>query len=416
MLPFQRGRFGSRLLSLPCPPGSEQAPLTVFVKGNNLNVKRMLCASGVAVAAVAAVSAAPALAATNINGTGSSLVAPLAAEWTASYNSTQSSYSINYTSSSSGTGIQDTEGSSPVDAFGGSDIPLVGTAGAFAEYPNGVVQVPWALTATAIAYNIPGLKVPKGESFQLTGKILAQIYTGKITNWDSSLIKAANTWTTTTTKTETKTEKVHGKNVKKKVKVKVTKKTSATIPNLGISPVLRSGGSGDSYAVESFLNKSDPTDWNFPAAGTWPVSTVGTAESGNLGVLAEVQATSGAVGYVAASYLIENSYSSVAAIETPKGTYVTPNAKNIQAAAAGVTPPAQGANFNLPIQYENNALAYPISTFTYGLIPLGSDNTPPVQNFVQWVLGPGQAEGADLDFVPLPAKVLSYAKSIVNGI
>jgi phosphate transport system substrate-binding protein len=384
-----------------------------------LNVKRMLCVSGVAMAAVTAASAAPAMAATSINGTGSSLVAPLAAEWTASYNATQSTYTYNYTSTSSGTGITDTEGSNPVDAFGGSDIPLVGTSGAFSEYPNGVIQVPWALTATAMSYNIPGLKIPAGHDFQLTGKILAGIYTGAITNWDNPAIKAANTYKTVATKTVTKSkvETVDGKKkiVKYRAKVKYTKTSYATLPNLTIAPVVRSGGSGDSYAVESFLSASAPSIWTFPAAGTWPVSTVGTAESGNLGVLSEIEATSGSIGYVAASYLIENQYSKVAFLQTPKGTYVGPNAANIEAAASGAVAPAQGAAFNIPIQYENNAAAYPISTFTYGLLPKGQDSESAVSGFVHWVLGPGQSEGADLDFVPLPKNILSYAESAIAG-
>ncbi|HTU96018.1 MAG TPA: phosphate ABC transporter substrate-binding protein PstS, partial [Solirubrobacteraceae bacterium] len=179
-----------------------------------------------------------------LNGAGSTLVAPLEAEWAAAFNS-RTGNTVNYNPVGSGTGIADIT-SRTVD-FGASDAPLTPSQ---AGSCNGCVEIPWALSATGVGYNVPGA----GKKLHLTGTLLAQIYLGNITTWNNPAIQKVN-------------KGVH-------------------LPNLKITPVFRSDGSGDTYAFTNYLSQVNSTWRSKVGLGTAVSFPTGASGKGNSGVTA----------------------------------------------------------------------------------------------------------------------------------
>jgi phosphate transport system substrate-binding protein len=320
-------------------------------------------------------------AAARLSGTGSSLVAPLAAAWANAYNLAQSTYILSFTGTDSGTGLADT--AAGITDFGGSDIPIrYQTATPYSAFSGGAEQIPWSLTATAVAYDLPGV-----SGLRLNAKVLAEIYTGRVKNWNSRAIQALN-----------------GK---------------TRLPKLRITPIVRTGTSGDSFVFQWFLHAGAPSQWRFSPTATWPVSTTGLAEVGNAGVYNEVAHVNGAIGYIAAPYLASTQKGSIreASVQNAAGNFEYPTNASVTAATSALsaaTIPAQGAGFALNLMYPpagaTFAGAYPIATFTYAIVPDVSNNTAALQGFIGWVLSPtgGQPFAAKLGYVPLPPAVLAY--------
>jgi phosphate transport system substrate-binding protein len=274
------------------------------LKGSNLKgsafTRGKLAPFAAAVVAVAApvgftsLTSSAAAAGGTLNGAGSTLVAPLEADWAAAYHA-KTGNTVNYQAVGSGTGISDIS-SRNVD-FGASDAPLTPSQ---ASSCHGCVMIPWALTATGVGYNVPGA----GNSLKLTGPVLAKIYLGQITTWNNPAIKKLN----------------KGKR----------------LPNLRITTVHRSDGSGDTYAFTNYL---DHVSGAFTSKTGPPATSVswagGIAENGNGGVVQEVAATKGAIGYAAVSYLIAQKVFA-AGIQNNAGNYIFPNYTKIEAAASVV--------------------------------------------------------------------------------
>jgi phosphate transport system substrate-binding protein len=337
-----------------------------------LHRKNLVCLTA-AVVACMATGVASASAAT-LQGAGSTLVQPLEALWASGYQSATGN-SVSYSGVGSGTGITDiTNGL--VD-FGASDAPLTATQqAACAE----CVQIPWALSATAVGFHLNGI-----SSLDLSGKVLAGIYLGQITKWNSSAIKALN---------------------------KHTK-----LPNRKITVIYRSDGSGDTYAFTNYLAHVSST-WASkvgPAATTVSFPT-GVSGKGNSGVTAILANTNGGIAYVAASYLIEQGGLGAAAIENAAGKFEYPNLKNISAAAAAF--PSIPASNALPIvdPPKSAKLAYPISTYTYVIVPKNTSKASLLQSWITYALTTGQAFGAKLDFAPIPSAVLTAGKNTLNSL
>ena len=259
--------------------------------------------------------------------------------------------------------------------FGASDAPLTPEQAAAC---NGCVQIPWALSATGIGFNVPGVK-----KLNLTGPILAGIYFGKITNWNDPKIKKLN--------------------------------PKAKLPNLTITPVFRSDGSGDTYAFTNYLSKISPAWKNEVGYATTVGFKAGVGAKGNSGVTATVTKTPGAIGYISASYLIAAGLGA-AAVQNKAGNYEFPNLKNIENAASTVksVPPSNELNITNPPKKAKTA--YPISTFTYAIVPHNAPQKGFLQQFLNYAITKGQDYGAALDFAPLPKVVLSAAKSSIASL
>ncbi|MBS1879519.1 MAG: phosphate ABC transporter substrate-binding protein PstS [Actinobacteria bacterium] len=307
-----------------------------------------------------------------LTGAGSTLVAPLMANWINGFE-IKEGIPVKYSAVGSGTGIAQITART-VD-FGASDAPMTPEQAAAC---NGCVQIPWALSATGIGFNIPGVR-----KLNLSGKILAGIYFGRITKWNDPKIKKMN--------------------------------PKAKLPNLTITPVFRSDGSGDTYAFTNYLSKISPAWKSEVGYATTVGFKAGVGAKGNSGITATVVKTPGAIGYISASYLIAAGIGA-AAIENKAGNFELPNLKNIEEAASQVksVPPSNELNItNTPSKAK---LAYPISTFTYVIVPHNAPLKGPVQQFVNYAITLGQKYGAALDFAPLPKVVLKAAKRSVASL
>jgi phosphate transport system substrate-binding protein len=320
---------------------------------------------------MATVSTAGASAA-GLTGAGSTLVAPLMANWISGFE-IKEGIPVKYGAVGSGTGIAQITART-VD-FGASDAPLTPEQ---ATACNGCVQIPWALSATGVGFNIPGVK-----KLDLTGKIIAGIYFGKITNWNDPKIKKIN--------------------------------PKAKLPNLAITPVFRSDGSGDTYAFTNYLSKISPA-WKSEVGYATSVGfKAGVGAKGNAGVTSTVTKTPGAIGYISASYLIAAGLGA-AAIQNNAGNYEFPNLKNIESAASVVKSVPASNEISITNPPKKATLAYPISTFTYAIVPHNAPQKGFLQQFINYNLTIGQKYGAALDFAPLPKVVLNAAKSAVGSL
>jgi phosphate transport system substrate-binding protein len=332
---------------------------------------RVAIALAVAVVGTASVATASASAA-GLTGAGSTLVAPLMANWINGFE-IKEGIPVKYSAVGSGTGISQITART-VD-FGASDAPLTAEQAAKC---NGCVQIPWALSATGIGFNVPGVK-----KLNLTGKILAGIYFGTITKWNDPKI------------------------------AKVNPKTK--LPSTTITPVFRSDGSGDTYAFTNYLSKVSPAWKNEIGYATSVGFKAGVGAKGNAGITSTVTKTPGAIGYISASYLIAAGLGA-AAIENKAGNFEVPNLKNIEEAASQVksVPPSNELNItNTPAKAKD---AYPISTFTYVIVPHDASQKGFIQQFINYAITKGQAYGAALDFAPLPKVVLNAAKQAVSSL
>jgi phosphate transport system substrate-binding protein len=312
---------------------------------------------------MATVSAASASAA-GLTGAGSTLVAPLMNNWIANFE-IKEGIPVKYAAVGSGTGIAQITART-VD-FGASDAPLTPEQ---ATACNSCVQVPWALSATGIGFNIPGVK-----KLNLTGKILAGIYFGKITKWNDPKIKKIN--------------------------------PKAKLPGLTITPIFRSDGSGDTYAFTNYLSKISPAWKNEVGYATTVGFKAGIGAKGNSGVTATVVKTPGAIGYISAFYLIAAGVHA-AAIQNTAGNYELPNIPNISSAASSVKSLPASNSISITNPPKKDKIAYPISTFTYAIIPHNAPQKAFLQQFAKYCLTIGQKYGAALDFAPLP-KVVQQA-------
>lgn len=298
----------------------------------------------------------------SITGAGSTLMAPLMAQWTQDF-SKRFGIDVTYGSVGSGAGIAQITSRS-VD-FGASDAPLKPSQ---ADACKSCYQIPWALTGVAIAFHLDGVKTLK-----LSGPVLANIYLGNITNWNSPSIKRLN--------------------------------PGVSLPDLKITPAFRSDGSGDTYAYTNYLWKvSGPwkskvgiyaTSVNFPA---------GVGGKGNDGVTAIVSSTNGALGYVSASYAIAHGLG-VAKIKNAAGNYEYPNLSNIKAAASFIKRVPKNNEVHIVNPPASVKTAYPISTFSYVIVPATTPKKGLLSKFIFYALGAGQQFGAALDFAPIPKVV-----------
>ncbi|HWD75265.1 MAG TPA: phosphate ABC transporter substrate-binding protein PstS, partial [Solirubrobacteraceae bacterium] len=278
-----------------------------------------------------------------------------------------------YQAVGSGAGLTDI-GRGLVD-FGGSDAPLSASTTAC----NGCYQIPWALTATGVSWNVPGI-----THLRLSGNVLAKIYLGQITNWNNRAITSLN--------------------------------KGEHFPNLAITPIHRADGSGDSYAFTDFLSSVSSSWRSRVGRATKPAFPIGPGGTGNGGMVTVLQQTRGGIAYVAVSYLIAHKLGA-AAVENQARNFEVPNLRNI-ANAAAVGHEAGNGEIHIVNPPRRAKIAYPISTFTYCILqprdPLGNGGL--LKQFVKYALGPGQAFGPALDFVPLPKNIKAADEAAANRI
>ncbi|HEY4438840.1 MAG TPA: phosphate ABC transporter substrate-binding protein PstS [Candidatus Elarobacter sp.] len=315
----------------------------------------------------------PALAATQLTGAGSTFVYPFFSKAFYTYSQSHGDVTVNYQSIGSGGGIQQFIAKT-VD-FGASDVPMNADELKRAGAP--VVQVPVALGGVAVTYNLPS--APAG-GLRLTREVVADIYLGKITQWNDPALVKLN--------------------------------PKAGLPNLPIVSVHRSDGSGTSYIFTDFLSNVSK-DWK-DKVGTgksvqWPGSnTVGG--KGNEGVAGQVRQTAGAIGYVELAYAIENKMPT-AELENRAGKWVACSAATVRAAAA-TKPNVSASDFSIVDRTATEA--YPISGYTWAFVfenPSDKARAKLVRDVLSWTTGAdAQKIAGSLNYVPLPENVQETAK------
>jgi phosphate transport system substrate-binding protein len=316
--------------------------------------------------------------ASTLIGAGSTLVAPIMSQWQSTYESANK-VAVTYGAIGSGGGIEQI--TARTVNFGASDAPLTSSQ---ASACRSCLEIPWALAATSVAYHVTG--VPNGLHF--TGPVLADIWLGKITKWNYPAIQKLN--------------------------------PGVNLPSTTIQPVHRTDGSGDTYALTNYLSKVSPEFKSKLGNATtvnWPGGLGGKGNSGVGGVLSS---TNGAIAYIGISYVLENKFD-YALVQNAAGKYPTPGVSSIEAAAKAVkTIPAGGTQgISLTDPPASAPTAYPISTFTYVLVPKSgqkSDVTSALKKFISWAITTGQADGPKLDFAPLSSAVVSADQSTLKQI
>jgi phosphate transport system substrate-binding protein len=332
------------------------------LKPRTLIVLVGLLAVGLTLAATAGATSSKRTAG-SLTGAGSSFVSPLVTSWIPQVDS---AFGIKITYGPIGSGGGITAITNRTVDFGASDAPL--TPDQFAAC-RGCVQIPWALSATSIAYRGNGL----ANHLHLTGKVLANIFLGKIKKWNDPAIRSLN----------------KGK----------------SLPNLDITVIHRSDNSGTTYNLTEYLNTVSP-EWKSKVgkgvAVDWPT---GVGARGSSGVSASLSQTDGGITYVDVAFSLKNRFF-FAAMQNRAGTYQLPGLRGI--AAAGKTilrvAPANGG-ISIVNPSKRQPLAYPICTFTYVIIPKQTSKAPELKQFVRWALTKGQSTGPKLLFSPLPSIV-----------
>ena len=181
------------------------------------------------------------------------------------------------------------------------------------------------------------------------------------------------------------------------------------LPNLKITPVFRSDGSGDTYAFTNYLSEISSTWKNKVGFATTVSFPAGVGGNGNSGVTAVPRVANGSIAYIAVSYLIAHSLPA-AAIQNRAGRFEYPNLVNIENAAKTVKHVPGNNELHIVNPPKSAKIAYPISTFTYAIVPASAPQGALLKQFITYAIGPGQSFGPALDFAPIPKVVLNAAK------
>jgi phosphate transport system substrate-binding protein len=318
----------------------------------------------------------PAFAQTTLNGAGATFPYPMYSKWFSEYHKLHSDVEINYQSIGSGGGIRQVLAGT-VD-FGASDGPM--TDGQLKEAKVKILHVPTVLGAVVPAYNIPGVNA----ELKFTPEALAGIFLGKITSWNDHVLTGAN--------------------------------PGVNLPNQPIIVIHRSDGSGTTYIWTDYLSKVS-SEWQSQVGkGTsvkWPV---GLGGKGNEGVAGMVRQMQGAIGYIELIYAVQNNIP-YGVVKNAAGNFVKASLETVTAAAASVQ--AMPADFRVSITNAPGKDAYPISSFTWLLIPVRSKDAAKgkiLADFLNWMVDDGQKMTAQLTYAPLPQNVASKVRAEIKQV
>jgi phosphate transport system substrate-binding protein len=313
----------------------------------------------------------------NITGAGSTFIYPILSKWTSEYTQLHPNVKINYQSIGSGGGIrQVSEGT--VD-FGASDVTMTDQQLGAAKVK--VMALPAILGAVVPVYNVPGVN----KELNFSGDVIADIYLGKISHWNDPRIAKDN--------------------------------PGVNLPNNQILPVYRSDGSGTSFIFTDYLAKVSPA-WNSGpgrgAAVNWPT---GIGQKGNEGIAGMVRQSPNSFGYVELIYAVQNKMS-YGSVKNTAGKYVKGSTDSVTAAAAGAAK-NMPADYRISITNAPGADAYPISSFSWLLVPTHSADPAKgkaLVEFIGWVLDHGESEAAALTYAPLPKQVQDMVRKSIATI
>jgi phosphate transport system substrate-binding protein len=309
----------------------------------------------------------------DVTGAGATFPAPLYAKWADAYNKATGAR-INYQSVGSGAGLKQIKAKT-VD-FGASDMPLKDEELA----KDGLVQFPTVIGGVVPVVNVTG--VAPGQ-LKLTGKLLGDIYLGKITKWNDPALTALN--------------------------------PGVKLPDSQISVTRRADGSGTTFIFTNYLSKVNPEWKEKVGEGTavnWPT---GAGGKGNEGVAAFVQRLPNSIGYVEYAYAKQNKMTHVL-LSNKDGSFVAPDELTFKAAAAGAD---WTRTFYQILTDQPGKDAWPITGATFIMMHKNQDKPANAANalkFFDWAYKNGDASASDLEYVPLPASVKDLARKQWNEI
>jgi phosphate transport system substrate-binding protein len=304
-----------------------------------------------------------------LNGAGATFPAPIYQKWFGEYHTAHPDVEINYQAVGSGAGIKQlTDGT--VD-FGASDMPLKDEQ--IAAMKVKPLHFPTVLGAVVLSYNIAGVT----GSLKLSPDVVADIYLGKITKWNDARIVKDN--------------------------------PGIKLPNEDIVVVRRTDGSGTTFVFTDYLSKVSP-EWKMKVGAntsvSWPGQTLGG--TGNAGVAGLLKQTQNSIGYVELIYAEQNKMP-YASIKNAAGNFVKPSLATVTEAAAAAAKEMPD-DFRVSITNAAGNDAYPISTFTWMLIPSQIPDVAKakaIKGFLEWMLADGQKYAEGLTYAPLPKEVVA---------
>jgi phosphate transport system substrate-binding protein len=311
----------------------------------------------------------------NLTETGSSLLHPLFKVWVAEYTKTHPDIHITTASTGSSAGIE--QAVAGTVQIGASDAYM---SDAQARKSPQIINVPMAISALTVNYNLPGLN---GTHLKLDGSTLAGIYTGKVRSWDDKSIAALN--------------------------------PDVKLPHNDIIPVRRSDGSGDTFVFTQYLTFSTQSWEDKLGYGTsiaWPAVAGGLTAEGNLGVLQTIQKTPYSISYVGVSFHAEIAKAGLGTslLKSYSGEFLLPTPDTVAAAAAALsprTPPDE----RLTLVNAPGANAYPLVNYEYAIVSTKQADpatATAIRKFLLWAIAPDEANEKYLDdahFIALPAHI-----------
>jgi phosphate transport system substrate-binding protein len=340
------------------------------VRGRNFVKKFLSLAGAVLVCTAASVSQAQ-----KLNGAGATFPYPIYSKWFSEYSAQHPGVEINYQAIGSGGGIRQVTAGT-VD-FGASDGPM--TDEQLAASKVKLLHIPTVLGAVVPIYNLPEV----GSDLHFSPDVLADIYLGKITNWNDARIQKDN--------------------------------PGAKLPNTEIFVVHRSDGSGTTYIFTDFLSKVS-NDWKSGTGkGTAPSWPRGIGAKGNEGVAGMVRQTPGAVGYVELIYALQNKIDT-GLVKNAAGSWQKATVSSVTAAAASVK--QMPADYRVSITNAPGKDAYPISSFTWLLVPSPAPDQGKgkvLKDFLGWMVD-HESEATALNYAPLPTSVVDRVKASIGQI
>src|SRR5579863_9656484 len=316
----------------------------------------------------------PANTTTALNGAGATFPNPMYSKWFSEYHKIHSDVQVNYQAIGSGGGIRQVLAGT-VD-FGASDMPM--TDKQLQEAKTKILNIPTVLGADVPAYNVPGVTA----ELKFTPEALAGIFLGKISKWNDKAITSVN--------------------------------PGVNLPDKDIIVVHRSDGSGTTFIWVDYLSKISP-DWQGQVGkGTsvkWPI---GLGGKGNEGVAGSIRQLGGSIGYVELIYAVQNNIT-YGSVKNAAGNFVKASLDSVTAAAA--SSPKMPADFRVSITNAPGKDAYPVSSFTWLLIPEKSKDAGKgkiLADFLTWMVDDGQKMTAELTYAPLPGNVAEKVKGAIK--
>lgn len=312
-----------------------------------------------------------------INGAGASFPYPIYSKWFSEYQKTKPGLRINYQSIGSGAGVRQIINQT-VD-FAGSDAPMKNSE--MEKAPVKIQHIPTVLGAVVLAYNLPTYQ---GE-LKLTAELLAKIYGGKITRWNDPELVALNPQ---------------------------LEQAAEHTPYILVTQ--RSDGSGTTAIFTEYLSAVN-TEWREKIGQgksvDWPT---GLAAKGNEGVTGVIRQNPGALGYVEMTFALSNNLN-MALVQNKNGLFIKPTVETVTAAAENVVIPE---DMRMSIVNASAKFAYPISSFTYLLVPqiMTGNKGRNLVDFIQWSVTDGQEHARRLHYAPLPQQVVAKIQNSLKNI